>query len=57
MEKGEIRMIFEDPLTCEKEEGKAKLIAGPAKMSTSQMEYWLVRFLSDGYQVRRWIKI
>ena len=57
MTKGDIRMIFEDPLTEKRKEGKAKLIAGPAKMSTSQMEYWLVRFLEDDYQVRRWIKI
>jgi len=54
MEKGDTVMIYEDPWTCKKEEGQAKLIQ--RWDDHGDVEYWEVRFISDGAQVNRFIK-
>lgn len=54
MKKGDKVMIYEDPVTQLKPEGEAKLIK---KIEEHHgMEYWVVNFLSDGYDVQRSIK-
>jgi len=56
MQKGDIVMIYEDPITEQKPEGKAKLlklILG----STYELETWQVKFLNDGVVTARHIKV
>lgn len=50
--------IFEDPITCKRLEGKANLIKKLiAKRSIPNgLEYWKVKFPSDGAVVDRFIK-
>lgn len=48
MKKGEIATIFEDPITEQKEEGKARLIK-KYREDHGQLECWKVKFLSDGF--------
>ena len=60
LNKNEIVMIYEDPLTEQKEEGKAKLIRyqndlGFYKGNT--VEVWKVQFLSDGFYCDRRILV
>ena len=56
MKKGDIVMIYEDPFTCKKEEGEAKLIKRHiGGLQQGVREYWEVRF-KDHTQVNRWIK-
>ncbi len=47
-------MIYQDPLTCNKPEGKAVLIKNNEN-ETEHMEYWDVKFLSDGFKCGRMI--
>lgn len=52
---GDIVTIYEDPLTEQKPEGKAKLVQ---KVNEDELglERWLVEFVEDGSQLYRWIK-
>ena len=47
MKVGEIVMIYEDPITRQKPEGKAVLLRKIADMGDS-LERWAVRFEGDG---------
>ena len=54
MKKGDVVMIYEDPRTKEKPEGKAKLIIRLVKARNKyDLEYWKVKFLSDRTIVNR----
>lgn len=55
MKRGDIVVIFEDPLTEKKIEGKARLIRLESKDHST--ERWAVKFLDDGMIVDRHIKI
>lgn len=54
---GDIVDIYEDPITEEKLEGKAKLISRDIKAVGDGLEYWSVQFL-EGYEdiTQRFIK-
>lgn len=54
MKPGDTVTIYEDPLTCEKEEGEAELIEMISE--TRAKEFWHVRFISDNWRTTRWIK-
>jgi hypothetical protein len=57
MKRGDIVEIFEDPITCEKSEGMAKLVR--LDIREEDQEYWQVRFLDDSPKSPthgRWIK-
>ena len=56
MIKGQIVMVYEDPNTKTKEEGKARLLGLICEeASNDNLEYWKVRFLSDGFICDRFI--
>ena len=58
MKKGDTIIIYEDPLTQKIEEGKARLLSKiKSGLNTGDMEYWKVKFLSDGFITDRRIKI
>jgi hypothetical protein len=52
MKQGETVTIYEDPITCQKSEGKAKLVR--RIMVDGDLEYWEVESLGEHF--RRWIK-
>ena len=52
MEVGDIVTIYEDPLSCQKPEGEAKLVE--LLIDDKEMQYWKVESLGEYY--RRWIK-
>lgn len=55
MKIGDIVEIFEDPVTCKKSEGKARLLR--LHKDDFELQYWRVQFLADkGSQYNRWIK-
>lgn len=54
MKQGDVVMIYEDPITKQQPEGKARLREKLAH--NSNREYWVVRFVGDGSVVGRWIK-
>ena len=55
MKVGDEVTIYEDPLTCQKAEGKGRLIQ--KLQDNGEMEYWCVAFLSgDRDQANRWIR-
>ena len=47
-------MIYEDPITQLKPEGRGRLIRRVGQLP--DQEYWRVRFM-DGYECIRWIKV
>ena len=54
MKKGEIVDVYQDPFTKKHPEGKARLITRLIKArSKRDLEYWEVKFLSDGAIVNR----
>ncbi len=58
MERGQIVNVYEDPGTCKKLEGKAKLLKclGEAGvLDEHQLESWWVKFLDDGFETNRLI--
>lgn len=54
MQAGDIKMIYEDPLTEQKPEGEALLLS--RERVDRNFEFWNVQMLSDGYCVFRKIK-
>lgn len=54
LEKGQIVMVYQDPITCQTKEGKAKLIRN-LNQNHPKQEYWQVEFLEDNYRCPRWI--
>jgi len=60
MKIGQIVKIYEDPITEQKLEGKAKLTKRlkltNAINAKEQLEYWLVAFQNDDYEAKCWIK-
>jgi len=54
MKKGETVIVYTDPLTQSKPEGSAKLLK--KEFVNGKLEYWKVRFISDGFICRRNIK-
>lgn len=59
MKKGDIVIIYDDPLTCLKQEGKAKLVKlvdDGGFWEGSRITRWEVKFLDDGYRTERTIK-
>lgn len=57
MKKGDVIMIYEDPFTQKKEEGKAKLIEKyQAGSYPGDQEYWKVKFVGSPQTYLRWIK-
>jgi len=53
-EVGDIVTIYEDPLTCTKVEGKARLLE--FLQEDEDRQYWRVEFVKDREQANRWIK-
>ena len=53
MKQGDIMVIYDDPITKQKPEGKAKLLK--KIKSDFNQEYWKVEFLSDGFISGRWV--
>lgn len=52
----DIVMVYEDPLTKKKPEGKATLLKClKSKGWQDQLEYWKVKFLSDGFETGRMV--
>ena len=54
MKKGDIVMIYEDPITKQKPEGKARLLELLFDVAFEQ-EFWRVIFLKDHFVADRWI--
>ena len=54
MKKGDIVMIFQDPVTCQEPEGEAKLLKLEIDHIPEQ-QFWQVKFLSDGFVTLRWV--
>jgi hypothetical protein len=55
MKKGDIVMVYEDPLDEHKPEGKAELLK--KLIADSGLECWAVRFIDDGVKAERWIQV
>lgn len=53
--KGDVVMIYEDPLTKEKKEGEARLIKQIKFREQDCSEFWKVEFLDDGLVTHRWL--
>lgn len=57
MKVGDVVMIYEDPISEKKPEGKAKLLE---LLMDGELQYWRVLFLSEDkrnpYNFNRWIK-
>lgn len=54
MESGQHIMIYEDPITCKKPEGEAKLLR--KKWTKGELERWKVKFVADNFVCERFIK-
>jgi hypothetical protein len=52
MKRGDVVTIYQDPITKQKPEGKAKLVK---QISTAEggLERWTVQFVSDGFVCER----
>ncbi len=57
MKKFELVTVYEDPITCKKIEGKAKLIRGPLDRHLQGCERWDVRFLNEHTEYTREINV
>lgn len=55
MKKGDIVRIYEDPVTCQKIEGAAKLLK-LENDNIPEQQFWKVRFQHDYFITSRWIK-
>lgn len=55
MENGNIITIYEDPVTMQKIEGKAKLLK-QLHCNDPSLEYWTVLFINDLAVVDRYVK-
>jgi len=55
MKKGDIVMVYEDPITQEKPEGEAELVQ--CLVGYGILEYWEVKFLATGEVTTRNIKV
>ena len=57
MKKGDVVMIYIDPMTEKGKEGRAELLECVSGRSDScATEYWEVKFLTDGFVTHRFIK-
>jgi len=58
MKVGDIVTIYEDPITCEHPEGKAKLISFVKNdiRHEDELSLWYVQFPDDLTEYQRWIK-
>jgi len=54
MKTGMVVKVFEDPITCERLEGKAKLLKKHYTYAPGQ-EFWTVKFLQDSFVCDRLI--
>ena len=55
---GQIVVIYEDPLTCKKPEGEARLVYSATQPERdSPLEHWCVRFLGSNEKADRMIKV
>ena len=59
MKKGDVVMIYEDPVTCKVLEGKAKLVKDISYTYRTGFERWEVNFVNDpeGAVVERMINV
>lgn len=63
MKTGDTVTIYEDPITCHIEEGKAMLVEKIRREKCDYfngkylLEHWTVRFTSDNFQCNRKIKV
>jgi len=55
MKKGQTIMIYTDPETKSKKEGNAKLLKLLKSGYQNNIEYWTVKFLSDGFICNRFV--
>ncbi len=55
MKAGDLVTIYQDPITCKKEEGKAELIKCHISREHDQTEYWEVIFVDEDITYNRWI--
>ena len=53
LEVGQVVNVYEDPVTCNKFEGKAKLLVCYNHVGWDNLSSWLVRFTKDGSRVIR----
>ena len=56
MKKGDVVKIYEDPGTCKKLEGEAKLLKriNPEYNAPEEfLDHWWVKFLDDGFETNR----
>ena len=57
MKKGDVVMIYIDPMSEKEKEGKAKLLECVSNRGDNcATEYWEVKFLIDGFVTHRFIK-
>lgn len=56
MKKGQTVTIYEDPITCQKAEGKARLIELVRQDEGDGLTMWRVKFVDDGFETTRTIK-
>lgn len=56
MKSGDTIVVYEDPLTKEKPEGKAVLLRKNGTVGP-EMERWMVRFEDDGFEAERFIAV
>lgn len=54
MKKGDVVMVYHDPVTEQKPDGKAELLK--LLFVQGELEYWKVQFLDDGMVTPRFIK-
>lgn len=57
MKKGQIVIIYEDPITCQRREGEAKLVSQMRGDTGDGLELWEVKFINDGYETTRTVNV
>ena len=55
LKRRQVVMVYEDPITCQKPEGRARLYEFQREDTGDGLEMWVVTFLDDGYQATRTI--
>ena len=55
LKKGDVVVVYHDPMNCENPEGAAKLLKFRKK--DFEQEYWEVMFVDDNFKTARWINI
>ncbi len=56
MKVGQVVTIFDDPITRQRPEGKARLQKKTSIKGIEGLQYWFVKFMDDEMETTRWIK-